>query len=389
MAAQHHCFIDAATQIENLGDDVILRQLLRLLEARSTVHVDVRKVPDWAVETIKVDPRTADRRRGFTLRALAIGLRGRLRLTSDTATIVLKPGHIGGRYEFSRTIARLGLLGLTALCKVLGVPVIRLGFSVDDLKSPLLEIERAQSWMQAIYAPRDVVSESYAQSAGLRTTGRSTDLAYTLGVVDDRSIARSGVTLSFAGSTDGHPQPSYASRLAPLLSSYVELLHESDTPVRWCAQVVRDSSYGDRVVGGDRRVGRVAFERSGASADRVFATYRASDLVLTNRLHSFLFALSQGALAVVVTDPDKHGKICGIVEEMGLPELLIPLGGLTAAGLQQRVQQLRQDRERILSVVKAYFDDQALRLDRLMDGWLGSEPQSDSYPSGLRSAQAA
>ncbi len=41
--------------------------------------------------------------------------------------------------------------------------------------------------------------------------------------------------------------------------------------------------------------------------------------MLTNRLHSFLFALSQGALAVVVTDPATHGKIVGIVTRWVCP----------------------------------------------------------------------
>ena len=73
-----YTYIDAATQIENLGDDIILRQLLRLLEQRSTVSVDVRKVPDWAAEVIEIDPETAHTSGSFTTKMLVQGLRRRL-----------------------------------------------------------------------------------------------------------------------------------------------------------------------------------------------------------------------------------------------------------------------------------------------------------------------
>ena len=143
---------------------------------------------------------------------------------------------------------------------------------------------------------------------------------------NDPSVRRSGVVLSFAGSTDGHLQPAYADQLASFLQAYLAV--RPAVPHTWCAQVVRDAAYGDRVLVDHPDVERVSFERDAASADRIFASYASAELVLTNRLHSFLFALSQGALAVVVTDPATHGKIVGIIEEMGLPELLVPLDGL-------------------------------------------------------------
>ena len=299
------------------------------------------------------------------------GLEARLGLTTDRTFLILKPGHIGGRYGVRQTIGRLGLLGLTAVCRVLGILVVRLGFSVDDLKEPLLTVERIQSRLQTHYAPRDGVSMAYAGSVGVRATGRSTDLAFTLGVESAPGIPRSGVVLSFAASTDGHLQETYADQLAAFLRELVDEITASGTDVRYCAQVVRDAQFGNRVLAHDSRVPRIAFERSASSAATVFDTYRTADVVLTNRLHSFLFALSQGAPAIVVTDPAMHGKIVGIVAEMGLPELLVDINGLDTATLLQHIDRVRGDRQRILARVTEYFGEQADRLHHLVDGWLG------------------
>ena len=362
-------YIDAATQIENLGDDVILRQLLRRLEARAEVTVDVSRVPQWAREVIDVHPQTADHRSGFSRRLLAAGLRRRFDRTGQKLFLFLKPGHIGGRYGVRHSLSRAGLLGLTLLCRALGIAVVRLGFSVNDCQGALLQLERLQSRAQHVYAPRDDVSTEYADQVGIRVNARSADLAYTLGVQNDPSVRRSGVVLSFAGSTDGHLQPGYADQLASFLQAYLAV--RPAVPHTWCAQVVRDAAYGDRVLVDHPDVERVSFERDAASADRIFASYATAELVLTNRLHSFLFALSQGALAVVVTDPATHGKIVGIIEEMGLPDLLVPLDGLTPDALQAAVVELDRHRDEILAKVRVYFDAQTARLDALLDEWVG------------------
>jgi len=372
-----YTYIDAATQIENLGDDIILRQLLRLLEQRSTVSVDVRKVPDWAAEVIEIDPETAHTSGSFTTKMLVQGLRRRLGRTSEQGYLVLKPGHIGGRYDLKQSLGRIGLVALTGVCRLLGIGIVRLGFSVDDLKSPLLQIERAQARLQTVYAPRDRVSEHYASTVGVRTTGRSTDLAYTLGVRDGASD-RSGVVLSFAASTDGHLQQDYADRLAAFLTEYVAYLSRSGTSVSYCAQVVRDAQFGDRVLADYPEVPRVAFARSKQTAEAVLATYSRADVVLTNRLHSFLFALSQGAVAIVVTDPARHGKIVGIIEEMGLPELLVCIDGLLPQDLAHHIELVNRDRARIVSTVRAYFEAQTRRLESLLDDLLTSPAVTDS-----------
>jgi polysaccharide pyruvyl transferase WcaK-like protein len=183
--------------------------------------------------------------------------------------------------------------------------------------------------------------------------------------------------LSFADSTDGNQRDSYADRLAGFLGDLVDELTRSGTDVRYCAQVIRDGQFGDRVLGQDNSVQRVAFQRSASSAAAVFDTYASAEVVLTNRLHSFLFALSQGALAVVVTDPAIHGKIVGIIRDMGLPELLVDLNGLDSETLIGHIDRVLADGEGILDRVSAHFDEQAERLHHWVDGWLGTPVDPD------------
>lgn len=390
MPADHSIliFLDAATQIENLGDDIILRQLLRRLECRGEVLVDVSRVPEWARQVIGIHPGTADDRPGFSRRLLRIALANRIRRSPRPLFLFLKPGHIGGHYGLRYGAARGGLLALTLLCRLLGVTVVRLGFSVNDCQGALLHLERLQSRAQQVYAPRDDVSVEYARQVGIRTNGRSADLAYTLGVGGQPDHSRSGLVLSFAGSTDGHPQPDYADRLTDFLRDYLDHTGDRLDPVTWCAQVVRDDQFGDRVLADRTGVARVGFARDAVSAERIFRLYATTELVLTNRLHSFLFALSAGTLAVVVTDPRTHGKIVGIVTEMGLPELLIPLDGLTPEQLASRLASLTAQRARLLGQVRRYFAAQTTRIEALLDDCVGpvtrpvAVPQSDAMATG-------
>ena len=391
-------FLDAATQIENLGDDIILRQLLRRLEHRGEVRVDVSRVPEWARQVIGIHPETADDRPGFSRRLLRTALANRFARGRRPLLLFLKPGHIGGHYGLRYGLARAGLLGLTLICRLLGVTVVRLGFSVNDCQGALLHLERLQSRAQQVYAPRDDVSVDYARRVGIRTNARSADLAYTLGVGGQPGDQRSGVVLSFAGSTDGHVQTGYANRLAGFLQDYLSHVAEVAAAgpeagsadagpggLTWCAQVVRDARFGDRVLAGRSEVARVGFVKDAVSAERIFRLYGGTDLVLTNRLHSFLFALSQGALAVVVTDPATHGKIVGIVTEMGLPELLIPLDRLTPEGLSAALADLSERRDQLLERVRRYFAVQTARIDDLLDDCVGPSDQPD-HGAAKRSA---
>lgn len=383
---QNRVFIDAAAQLDNFGDDIIVRQLLRLMERRAELSVDVRKMPRWAIEVVDVDPGQAQAKRGFAFRLLGRGLRSRFGRHSERVFLVLKPGHINGSYTLARVLARVGLLGLTALCRLVGVHVVRVGFSVDDLRPPMLQIERLQARLQTVYAPRDRISENYAASVGIKTTDRSTDLAYTLGVQGLSGEGRNGVVLCFAATTDGHPQPAYADTVYTLINEFIGQELAVGTPVTWCAQVTRDMAFRDRVLSDHPQVPTITFDRSLADGDRIFELYQGSEVVLTNRLHSFLLSLSQGSLAVVVSNPATHGKIVGLIQEMGLTDdLLLPIDGLTPDALRAHIDRLVVDRERVISAVADYFAQQTELMESLMDDWLGSPTVQTPQLGGYRS----
>ena len=67
----------------------------------------------------------------------------------------------------------------------------------------------------------------------------------------------------------------------------------------------------------------------------------------------------------------------GIIEEMGLPELLVPLDGLTPAALAAHTQSLELRRDEILQTVRTYFDAQAERVDNLLDVFVGAPVRTE------------
>ena len=126
-------YVDCRTQFDNLGDDLILAELLNLARVRGTVVADDRATPAWVAQILGIRPEesTAARGGGFTRRLLAQAVSDRRSRGDDQVVLLLKPGHIGGAYTGRVLLRRVGLLALSSGCRLVGVRVVRLGFSVD------------------------------------------------------------------------------------------------------------------------------------------------------------------------------------------------------------------------------------------------------------------
>ena len=372
-------YVDCRTQFDNLGDDLILAELLSFARARGTVVADDRATPEWVSEILGIRPEesTAARGGGFTRRLLAQAVNDRRSRVADEVVLLLKPGHIGGAYTGRVLLRRVGLLALSAGCRLVGVRVVRIGFSVDELSPTLRRIEKLQSKVMAEYLPRDPLSIEYATRVGIRVTGRSTDLAFGM-AYSDAPPARYDTALSFRPSMVGRAtQDGYADELQLLLASWLDRQAEQGRSTVWCSQVVSDDAFAARV-DGDRGTPRVSFNRDSASAAALLDTYSVSSVVLTNRLHTLLFALARGTLAVALTDTASHNKLTGLLKDIGLGDLVIDLHGQTPEGLEARLDELRANRPAILEQAREVFAERREALNALSDRVMCSRTADDT-----------
>nr|WP_246314320.1 polysaccharide pyruvyl transferase family protein [Kineococcus aurantiacus] len=217
------------------------------------------------------------------------------------------------------------------------------------------------------YAPRDSRSVEYARSRGLRVTGTSADLAWTVPATGLRPGPGNGdVVLSLRSSTSGYErQDDYQRRLRALVTELQPLLREAGRRPVWVSQVVSDERFAAEVADGPAP--RTVFDRTPAGARAVLAAYAAADVVLTNRLHTFLLALAQGTCAFVLTDPRTHAKLDGLLTDAGLADLLLDVRTVTARDVLQRVQELPERLGEIGDAVAKAFDAGAATVVATLD----------------------
>ena len=231
--------------------------------------------------------------------------------------------------------------------------------------------------VMAEYLPRDPLSIEYATRVGIRVTGRSTDLAFAMAHTD-APPARYDTALSFRPSTVGRAtQNGYADELQTLLTGWLDNQVAKGRNTVWCSQVVSDDAFAARV-DGDRGTPRVSFNRDSASAAALLDTYALSSVVLTNRLHTLLFALARGTLAVALTDTSSHNKLTGLLQDIGLGALVIDLHDQTPDSLDARLNELRADRPAILEHAREVFVEGREALNALSDRVMCSRTDDDT-----------
>ncbi|MFD0481191.1 polysaccharide pyruvyl transferase family protein [Kineococcus sp. GCM10028916] len=348
-------YVDAHTQFDNLGDDVILERLLALLAERGEVVVDTRGI---GPELLELTGAGNHRRAGaLPLRILADAARDRLRAEGSRSrrVLVLKPGHIGGTPSARAIAERVVLLGVTLGCRALGARVVRTAFSVADLHPTMLLLERWQTRAMHVYAPRDSRSVRYARGKGLRVHATSADLAWTVPVTPVRPRTSPGtVVFSLRCSTSGYEkQDDYERRLTALVGRLQPSLRSGGRTPVWVSQVVSDDAFAGQLADGPGE--RVVFDRTPAGSRRVLDAYAGAEVVLTNRLHTFLLALAQGTPALVLTDPSTHAKLDGLLSDAGLGDLLLDVRSVSADDVLARIDGLTAELPDVATAVAKAF----------------------------------
>jgi polysaccharide pyruvyl transferase WcaK-like protein len=360
-------FLNAATPADNLGDVVIVRQLLKLTRAfGATVDVDSRALEPQMRTLVGAGEDESATVSSFLFRAMRQRIRPQRK--PESFVLLLKPGHIGGKYSPPALAARVGLLGVTAVARSLGVNVVRVGFSVDNLAPAMLAIERTQSRLMTTYAPRDSGSVTYAHDAGLTVTERSTDLAFSL-PVRQAEAPRYDLALSLRSSLLGGPAAGpYQDRVLAVARGLVTRAQQESASVVWCAQVTRDRAVAELALLEHPDVPIMVFDGTVRSADVVLDTYARSRILVSNRLHAVLLALSQGIPALAVTDLAAHGKLTNLLRDVGLGGLLVDIES-GPDEIWQRARALTRDSAEVMAQVREAFRNQVTVLDEAVRAW--------------------
>ncbi|MCP5364833.1 MAG: polysaccharide pyruvyl transferase family protein [Hyphomicrobiales bacterium] len=335
---------NASIQYENLGDLTINKHLFESLRQHGHIRFNTKNssspLPGSGVGKLGTGPSDGNYESYFSKMGiepheiLADGLWGFVKIILNNSPLnlfrssrdklkvylVFTPGGISGNLT-------LGVLARTAfltLATCLGAKSARFGVSIGPFSRPRERIERFQARCLTVNTVRDSQSEAYARQIGMRDTRHFPDFGFLLkrNAETPNPLPAAGpyVVISLRNDNLSSQQ---VQRMLEWLGRCVEQVSSEKTlTLVFSWQVDRDADLMRTLAAHyNERFPVHIFERWHDQAE-LFAIYRDAAFLITNRLHVFLFAASQGSIPfAAVTDPANR-KLTGLIRDLELDHLI-------------------------------------------------------------------
>ncbi|MCL1065346.1 polysaccharide pyruvyl transferase family protein [Shewanella olleyana] len=308
-------FFRPITQYENLGDLVINQELLKLLPENCSIIIEAKGVPEWFVKAlvadVKIESIITEKKR-FYKRVLQS-------IFGKTKTYFLDvPGHVF--YKDADKSAWFRYLKMRVF-SLIGIRYVRLGVSLGPYGKSALTLEKKKSKVYAFTGVRETYSHQYLRSVNITKFTYFPDFGLCLPFVANTSLKTNSVGYSFRAGVVSADANS-AENTKPIIDAMLNLkTHYELTPV---VQVNLDDDYMSLIAESIKPQNEaVTFLEHDQTA--IFDVYSKVKFVVSNRLHVLIFALSRGAIAVPYIDREKHTKVTGVFEDIGLGDAIFDI----------------------------------------------------------------
>lgn len=264
---------------------------------------------------------------------------------------VLNPGGFTGMGtdNIKSVLKQFALIFVYLALYILGVRIIRLGASYDNLSPLKIWLERIKSHFMYANTLRDKEALEYAAHIGLKKTSFFPDMAFMLKpnateLVIHPANTAPYVVLSFRS---GEKDQAYDLKLTSALQAL--FAHSAEQTKVFSSQVFFDISWNATLAQKLNIEGtKVVLDYN--DEDQLFPVYREAEAVYSNRLHVLLFAMRQGVPAYPVVDLEKNVKITGIYQDLGLSTMVIDINNLANISTPKVPDNYKE-------LVASYFND--------------------------------
>lgn len=314
----------------------------------------------------------------------AIFSRGKLKVY-----LVDSPGHRFGKGKLAQTFKHFLQLIHYSIFKAIGVKICTFGMSIGPFSKSLEILESAIARQMYFYSVRDRISQQYARQIGIVNVNLFPDLAWFLEASDRginvptianeppisslQSLPKDCVILSFRESTHNFAEhSSYQSDLFQTLDKLVELAGSQwSKKFMITYQVTPDLQFCKVLYDRYRHTCDVTLFEEKIGSQSLADVYSRASLVLTNRLHVFLFSMACGALPFAVIDSEHHHKITGILQDANLDRLILDIRQdpiVSENSLRKTVENCKPIGREIASAYDRMRNEGKNILDRIMAG---------------------
>ncbi|MFD2598053.1 polysaccharide pyruvyl transferase family protein [Sphingobacterium corticis] len=319
------------TQYHNIGDQLINKSLLDHFRKHASIVVSDAKMPEFYLQNLEVTEaeRVSKKGKGFHGALVADAFNACFDPQKKVYFLASPPGHqFDNSFVTGCKYVLTGLFYL--LLNILGVEIIKIGFSIGPLSSMGKIGERFRAWFVRNYYVRDSISLKYAKGIGVNHAKFFPDLCWSyqpnpetrITVPTEVANALPKVVISFRSAVHGESAvDAYEQSLVQILEQ-ISMNYQGQYQFEIAYQVASDKAFSEQLY--EKFKSRFPITLRQAQIDLQGAGYYSSaDFVLTNRLHVALLAYKFTCLPIILTDIQQHAKINGIFSDAGLKELLV------------------------------------------------------------------
>ncbi|OOQ57091.1 polysaccharide pyruvyl transferase family protein [Mucilaginibacter pedocola] len=325
METRNEIFFQGNTQYENTGDILINKSLVILLRQYGTIVVNNITMPEWYVQSLLLSPDECitNKQKSFYSYFMAEAFSAFFKRNKKIFLIAGPPGHLFGNSR-DKSIRNLTSAVAFVLFRLLGVKIIKIGFSMGPLGKRLAFTEQFRSPLIKHYLVRDSLSLKLAKEIGIKHANFFPDLAWTLEVAKPATPpVKNKIVVSFRDSiVQGASSDEYLNKLKENLFGLLKTLDETYS-IEIVYQVTRDRIFCKRIYDELKNDIKLTFNETQVTLDNAAEAYSSAVAIITNRLHGALLAYKYGALPLVLTDAKDHLKIKGIYLDAGVSNLLL------------------------------------------------------------------
>jgi polysaccharide pyruvyl transferase WcaK-like protein len=337
-------YFSAETQSQNLGDWEINFQLMALVGPKAKVVVNTGSMPlDFLDYVLRGKERRISSRGAFFLSMMWSAIVGRF--SGNSIFYFLNPGGFSGRGTMRGDVSHLFYVFVYALLSLVGVKIVRVGFSVDNL-SPLRALaERTKARFMYFLGPRDAGSRMFFSAIPDSKCTYFPDLALqrVTSIAEDSTVERRIVAFSFRNhSATREPEPGIKRQIVAICQEA-----PTDCAFAFVSQVSFDQDFNGALARWlQEHLGRRVEHFIPSSMDELDEFYDRTLIVVSNRLHVLLFAISRGAVPLALTSGDLNAKVVGVMSDLGLEDNILDLDSPTkkidAPALEKQLRSARK-----------------------------------------------
>lgn len=219
---------------------------------------------------------------------------------------------------------------LFVLYRLLGIHIIRIGFSIGPISKGLAITEFLRGNIVSHYYVRDSKSLFLVKRMGIKKAKICPDMSWLYNQEHQKQINDTNIVLlnfrnsRYSNSTNTFSEDLISQKCHEILS-FLQTRMEQDLKVVIAYQVKEDYCYCKFLSTVLRNHFSVTFIEKQMDLEDAAKIYKTVSYTLSNRMHSLLLSYKYGSLPIALVDFKKNTKIVSTFEDCNLQKLLIDI----------------------------------------------------------------